>query len=81
MTFQVYNTLSSGGVSMLSVRKDEGVMEYEGNFFAWTPLDKPCPYAYAEFIDGAWVAPREPCDTWEAKSISWEEFERRTSMR
>lgn len=40
-------------------------MEYEGNLYAWTSLEKPCPYAYEEFIDGACMRPEDPFDPWE----------------
>lgn len=66
---------------MIDVRKDEGVMVDDGYYFAFTSLDSPCPYAYAEFINGVWSAPRDSCDTWNAKVISWDEFTKRTSTR
>lgn len=69
-----------GGTAFSANRNNDAKRCYEGNFFAYT--DSPASgKLYAEFVDGAWVAPRDSCDIWEAKVLSWEEFERRTSTR
>lgn len=65
---------------MLEVRKDTGVLVYEGNFFAHT-ASFSAGRPYAEFVDGSWVKPVDPVDPWEAKVISWEEFAKRTSTQ
>ena len=60
---------------MFEVDKDEGVMLFEGNVFAFPKVGSEPALPYVELVDGEWVEPVDDCDTWEARSLSWDEFE------